>query len=1006
MDLKQAINVCKLLVNKLNKFKYGLPGKDGKIHHVKSSKEYDEKYRFLTPEEFEKYGGGICWDYVEYEVEWLNNHNVKSRKFYIFTETPPNWDTHTFVVVESNKKFIYVESSFERLRGVRVFDNLKDLITMIVFEMFECNNNKKHFSQFKYTVFEYTNKHPEFGCTSEEYMNWMSEHGKYIVDDVAKYKDKDAKVIKPEVEHMRFQMAFDESIFQETPNYRGSIHDTTYDEKETAKKLIDLHQKLIVVNKEARHMTRTDTIDYLASSYNTLAEIFDTIEWDYDEKPVKTSRYGFAKKPERKTKHRDEIDSLLFEVRDNIIELTKSWSTQGVRAVVDKMLTVYEYENEALNSRSPVGNRVLSNTVNKLSSKLMRNIMDASIPTVEDTLFTEAKLTAKDKKAMSNDMFGVLIKDDKGNIIERKYPLNDETHVLKAVQFFNKCPDKYKEELAKNIIRRAKALNMEWKNWDKINTYLKNKKRSKTLNEYYNFEFGISNDDDDDYHHADIIEEAVDINSLKKQCNDIFNQASLIKYGCLDGNGNRIVSSPFKDSWQMFAEYHSQSIQSIEQSKLGVCFEHSFYIAHLLENAGLPHQTFFMNIYIPNELDDMNEKMFWHQFTIVPNDTDSVVLIETALKPEMNGVFLVRDMEDAVQHLIDSFNLNLTEEENQSMKIDLIDVSSFNPTDGKTYLGYIDDVYSYGKHIKSEINVKKKLKLMQIYFKYLVKNDCLTDVGKKIADQVIMLGEDTEFDPTLLPLIPQLVNDKGKQINGSDIYKTIMDNTPTGLESDLDGYVQESYFQEIKPTIEPPPPPLTEKEKRIETIRDKLVWETRKLSYSEYSKLRDEFSKLTGYPRDAIINPLAQIMGSDIRKWQLSTFSGGKSPKRVNIPPGTHFFHNSPNPNLIVSMDHFYSDRMGHMFGQEYPEILYPYPRLYFYKDHIGGNSTGNAGEQVKAYDKNGMPIFDENLKKREPHCYMYISKPGDEFFRDPELPNKDTVFLKLTKPIKLIKIY
>ena len=29
---------------------------------------------------------------------------------------------------------------------------------------------------------------------------------------------------------------------------------------------------------------------------------------------------------------------------------------------------------------------------------------------------------------------------------------------------------------------------MEWKNWDKINTYLKNKKRSKTLNEYYNFE--------------------------------------------------------------------------------------------------------------------------------------------------------------------------------------------------------------------------------------------------------------------------------------------------------------------------------------------------------------------------------------------------------------------------------------------------------------------------------------------------------------------------------------
>jgi hypothetical protein len=66
----------------------------------------------------------------------------------------------------------------------------------------------------------------------------------------------------------------------------------------------------------------------------------------------------------------------------------------------------------------------------------------------------------------------------------------------------------------------------------------------------------------------------------------------------------------------------------------------------------------------------------------------------------------------------------------------------------------------------------------------------------------------------------------------------------------------------------------------------------------------------------------------------------------------------------------------------------------------------GNQGEKVTSYDKSGMPIFDEKLKNGGRHCYMYISKPGDEFFYDPELPNQDTMFLKLTKPITLIKIF
>jgi ribosomal protein S18 acetylase RimI-like enzyme len=102
-------------------------------------------------------------------------------------------------------------------------------------------------------------------------------------------------------------------------------------------------------------------------------------------------------------------------------------------------------------------------------------------------------------------------------------------------------------------------------------------------------------------------------------------------------------------------------------------------------------------------------------------------------------------------------------------------------------------VYSNGKHIKNDINVKKKLKLMQIYFDYLMNNECLTDTGMKIGKQVVDLNEKTSFDPTLLPTIPQVTTDKGKELNKDKIYQHIIEFTPKQLESKLNKVVLESY---------------------------------------------------------------------------------------------------------------------------------------------------------------------------------------------------------------------
>ena len=47
----------------------------------------------------------------------------------------------------------------------------------------------------------------------------------------------------------------------------------------------------------------------------------------------------------------------------------------------------------------------------------------------------------------------------------RKYPLTDEEHVRKAVQFFKYADRKHQKQLRDNIIRRAKELNMDYSDW-------------------------------------------------------------------------------------------------------------------------------------------------------------------------------------------------------------------------------------------------------------------------------------------------------------------------------------------------------------------------------------------------------------------------------------------------------------------------------------------------------------------------------------------------------------
>ena len=183
----KTMEACQELHKEWSKFGYGIPI-NGKLTNVSSGEEFCKNYRFLSPEDFEKYNGGVCWDFVEWGAKFLRSKGVTFHQYYIQTDTPPNYDTHTFIVCQCGDKFIYPESAFgiieKDINGVGTFESLPEIFNYVASKMFECNNNKSRFTEFKFSVQEYTQT-PNYGCTCEEYMDFMKEHARLIFEGVA-----------------------------------------------------------------------------------------------------------------------------------------------------------------------------------------------------------------------------------------------------------------------------------------------------------------------------------------------------------------------------------------------------------------------------------------------------------------------------------------------------------------------------------------------------------------------------------------------------------------------------------------------------------------------------------------------------------------------------------------------------------------------------------------------------------------------------------------------------
>ena len=175
------------LLSVLKNSKYGVAYHDKLITNP-SEQDYMNKWHCLSPNEFINVGGGVCYDFVEWESDYLKKHQIPFKKFHIshhigFDKVDVGKDaaTHSICIAVVNGKYMYIEGSSKKLAKemgyIKEFNNIDELLDFAV----------KHTihdpEQSKLIIIDYTNVDNLIGLNLFDYQNRIFSKGKVITSD-------------------------------------------------------------------------------------------------------------------------------------------------------------------------------------------------------------------------------------------------------------------------------------------------------------------------------------------------------------------------------------------------------------------------------------------------------------------------------------------------------------------------------------------------------------------------------------------------------------------------------------------------------------------------------------------------------------------------------------------------------------------------------------------------------------------------------------------------------
>lgn len=158
----------------LNCYEYIIPNNGNPIVEIKKEDFYNY-YKMLTPQEFYKYKGGVCWDYVCYESHYFEKYfpDIDYKAFYCLSiDVDKDTITHTFIIFKYDNKYYWFESSWKIKRGVYEFKSENEALNHIIYNLYKFSESK---IEKDYLLQYNALDNNLYGMTCKEYMDYMNE---------------------------------------------------------------------------------------------------------------------------------------------------------------------------------------------------------------------------------------------------------------------------------------------------------------------------------------------------------------------------------------------------------------------------------------------------------------------------------------------------------------------------------------------------------------------------------------------------------------------------------------------------------------------------------------------------------------------------------------------------------------------------------------------------------------------------------------------------------------
>ena len=187
-SLFNSINTPEELLDFMEKnIHYGFITKDNEVYTDPTSDKWSDSWYkrgiVQTGDNVLKTLYGTCWDQVELERKWFDEHNYNSKSyfFYFDLDYENSTSTHTVLIYENNNKYYLFENAWDGVEGITEFDSYNDAVKCVKDRLFEYNLEINPEYNLKYSdllVYEYDKL--DTNMTVQDYLNYVVNEEKEV----------------------------------------------------------------------------------------------------------------------------------------------------------------------------------------------------------------------------------------------------------------------------------------------------------------------------------------------------------------------------------------------------------------------------------------------------------------------------------------------------------------------------------------------------------------------------------------------------------------------------------------------------------------------------------------------------------------------------------------------------------------------------------------------------------------------------------------------------------